>query len=67
MLPETVQVPEVTRALYKISKELPNWSSVIEKVLALRQHNYSIDLTIAWKLTEMEFDEEDLSTYVHRL
>lgn len=57
----------MTRALFKIGKELPAWDSVVEKVLALRQNNYNVDLTIAWKLTEMEFDQEDLSTYVYHL
>jgi hypothetical protein len=49
-----VFIPAVTRALYAIDQELPGWSSVDEKVLALRAQRYNAQDTVAWKMTEME-------------
>jgi hypothetical protein len=54
-----IYVPEVTRALYKMGKELPNWTNLAEKVLSLRAAKYDTQKALAWKMTEMEFSGED--------
>eukprot|EP00041_Stephanoeca_diplocostata_P034802 m.1204873 g.1204873 ORF g.1204873 m.1204873 type:complete len:1126 (+) comp24582_c0_seq2:344-3721(+) len=49
-------VPSVVRALATIQEEIPSWSSLQEKILALRQHGYNTKNTIMWKLREEAYD-----------
>ena len=57
-----IYVPEVTRALYEMGKDLPNWTNLSEKVLSLRANRYNPQMAVAWKMTEMEFSGEDATT-----
>lgn len=48
-----VMVPSVIKALQRFEAEIPSWSNVNEKVLALRENGYRVDDTIEWKKKEM--------------
>eukprot|EP00039_Didymoeca_costata_P005265 m.80093 g.80093 ORF g.80093 m.80093 type:complete len:1053 (+) comp12740_c0_seq2:592-3750(+) len=51
-------IPEVIRGLYQLRKQLPAWTNITEKILALRDNNYNAQEAVAWKITETEYAEE---------
>ena len=59
-----VYMPTVADAIKKMSEEVPGWNNIMEQIMALRFHGYSVASCVAWKREEVAFSEEHQLTYV---